>query len=440
MNTPRISIENFLKDQRALIAEPSSAFAISIRACLIGLGMNPDNIMVSHKFADCRDYLKEKKPKILVTEYKIEDFFGLELVDIQGSLHDEISRIAIVVTKNPEDSTVAEAAEEQVDAFLLKPFSSEDFRQKIMSVLEKKANPSPYMIAIKQAKDLLQAKHIKEALEQFIGAKKLSEQPTLACYYAAQCLKLNGKIAAALEQLREGRRYQTLNYNCLTGEFDILMSEKKYAEAYELVGPLKDNFPLTPRQLSQVFMASIFTYNFADVALHYALFLRLEHRSAEVIKVTSMALFTAGRYYLEKKDLAQASDLFDKGHLTTGRDLAFLEQIIDELLKVGETDAAQRFLAKAPQSAVGSAEHNRLVFKVDQMTLPPNQLIERGRQIVMSGNGTPEIYKIVVRLMADEGKITLAEAVISRAVSQDPKLREPLYKILNQRLPKSSAA
>jgi tetratricopeptide (TPR) repeat protein len=440
MSAPRISIENFLKGQYALIAEPSSAFATSIRSCLMALGMPPDNIMVSHKFADCRHFINEKKPKILVTEYKVEDFFGLELVEIQGKLHDEISRIAIVVTKSPEDSTVAEAAEEQVDAFLLKPFSSEDFRKKIMSVLDKKANPSPYMIAIKQAKDLLAAKQINDAFDLFIKAKALSSQPTLACHYAAQCLKLNGKTGAALEQLREGRRYQKLNYNCLTGEFDILMNEKKYAEAYELVGLLKDNFPLTPRQLSQVFMASIFTYNFADVALHYALFLKLEHRPAEVVKVTSMALFTAGRYYLEKKELATALDLFDKGLLATGRDLAFLEQIVDELLKAKEIDAAQRFLAKAPQSNVGSAEHSRLVFKVDQMTLPPGQLIERGRQIVMSGNGTPEIYKIVVRLMAEEGKTTLAEAVISRAVSQDPNLREPLYKILDAHSAKPSAA
>lgn len=440
MSTPRISIEDFLKDQYALIAEPSPAFSASIRACLVNLGMNLDNIRVAYKFADCREFINEKKPKILVTEYKIEDFFGLELMDIQSKLYDEISRIAIVVTKSPEDSTVAEAAEEQVDAFLLKPFSSEDFRKKIMSVLEKKANPSTYMTAIKSGKELLAAKELKQAYEQFIKAKQLNPQPSLACYYASQCLKLAGKSEAAIEQLREGRSYQKLHYNCLTGEFDILMNGKRYAEAYELVALLKDNFPLTPRQLAQVFMASIFTRNFADVALHHALFLRLEHRSAELIKVASMALFTAGRYYLEKKDTDTAFDLFDKGLTASARDFAFLEKIVDELLKMKDVNSAQRFLAKTPQSMIGSAEHSRLLFKVDEAVMPSSQLIERGRQIVMSGKGTPEIYLIVVRLMAKEGKTTLAEAVISRAVSEDPKLRESLYKILDENLPKSSAA
>ncbi len=425
-------IKKFLKDQYCLIAEPSPAFSSSIRSCLTSLGMSSDNIVVARKFEDARKFIDEKKPKLLITEYEIEQYFGLSLVEMQEKLFPEASRIAIIITKNSSDSVVAEAAEEQVDGFLLKPFSSEDFRLKISGILERKSNPTPYMSAIKQGKQHIAAKDFRAALEEFRKAKSLNPKPALACYYAGDCLQRLGETGAALKEFREGRTHQAINYKCLIGEFELLMGQKNYKEAYALVEILKNNFPLTPRRLAQIFMCAIFTYSFNDVGHYYDLFARLEQRSPELVKVASMALFTAGRFFLERKDTRSAMDLFEKGVSVSGRDFAFLEKVVDEFIKVNAAEEARQFLLKAPQSTIGTPEHSRLLFRVDQMTLSREQLVERGRKLVMAGEGSPEVYQIVVRLMAEEGKTTLAEAVISHAVAEVPSLRPVLYKILEE--------
>lgn len=149
-----------------------------------------------------------------------------------------------------------------------------------------------------------------------------------------------------------------------------------------------------------------------------------------------MALLTAGKYYLTEKEVSRATDLFDKGFLSAAKDLGYLEKVISELLKAGAADEAKAFLNKAPGHFLGTPEHSRLAFKIDAATLHGDQLIERGRKLVLDGHGTPEIFESMVRLTAEAGKVTLAESMIARAVKTNPELRAHLYKILEENLNK----
>lgn len=435
MATKTPTLDEFLKDGYCLIVEPSQAFSASIQGCLHELGIGKGKVTISRKFDDALKIIQEQKPKLLVTEYQLEPGFGISLIEHHEKIYDEMSRISIMVTRNSSDSVVAEAAEEQVDAFLLKPFSPDMFRQKLAAVLERKLNPSSYSQKIKEGKDLSAMKKFTEAIQVFAAAKVLNEKPTLACFYAGEAYRLQGDYVHALAEFREGRKYQPLHYKCLVAEFDGLLHMKSYKEAFELVGPIKDNYPLTPRRLSQIFIATIFTLRFENIGDYYELFTKLDQRSPELIKVASMALFTSGRFYLEKLQTEKALDLFDKGVLTTGRDLTFLSKIIDELVKAKAYKEAEVFLAKCPPADVGTPEYNRLSFKLDKFTLKKDQLMEKGRKLVMAGEGNPEIFYMLVQMMAEEGKKTLAEAVINRAVVDHPELRDPLYKILEETNP-----
>lgn len=432
MKNQENDITRFLTDGVCVIVEPSSTFSSSIQSCLHGLGVRGEQILIARKFEDARRLIRESRPRVLVTEYEMTGGLGLALIEEQEKHFGESDRISIIVTKNSSDSAIAEAAEEQVDAYVLKPFSADDFHARLLQVFSQKMNPSKYVQRIREGKQQFDMKDFDRASEEFIAAKGLDEKPTLACFYAGRSFLAKGDGERALAEYREGRRYQPLHYKCLIGEFESLMDAKKYAEAYDLSLVIRKNFPVTSGRLGQFFIAAVFTRHFQDLPHYYQLFQRLENRTPWLIQLTSLAFLTAGRFAMAQKDLPKACEYFDCGVTVTGRDVKFLGMVIDELLAVKAVAQAADFLKKLPAEEVGGADHARLSFKVDRLELPKEQLVERGRRIVMDGMGTPELYEQIVILMAELGKTALAESVINRAVTDHPEMRERLYKLLEE--------
>lgn len=436
MNPLEQGIIEFLKNQNCLIVEPSSTFSSSIQASLQTLGVKAEQILIARKFEDARRMIRDYKPKVLVTEYEMNGGLGLALIEEQEKHFQESDRLSIIVTKNSSDSAIAEAAEEQVDAYVLKPFSADSFRERMMEVFAQKVNPSEYVQRIREGKRHFDLKDFARAADEFLGAKPFDEKPTLACFYAGQSFLAMGDMSRALAEYQEGRRHQPLHYKCLTGEFEGLMSEKKYAEAYDLSIVIRQNFPVTSARLGQFFIAAVFTHHFDDLPGYYELFQKLEHRTPWLIELTSLAFLTAGKFSLSRKDLSRACEYFDTGILVSARAVKFVGMVVDELIQANAVDQAAQFLSKVSPDAVGGPEHTQLSFKIDRFALPLEQLVERGRKIVTAGLGTPELYEQIVAIMAEAGKTALAETVINRAVAEHPEMRDGLYKLLEDRSPK----
>ena len=163
MADPKNAMQRFFENQTCIIVETSKSFQASIHHCLKGLDLPFINIVMISKYEDALRRIEELKPRILITEYDVEGRKGLALVELQQRYHDDQSRISVVISRNSSDSVVAEAAEEQVDCFLLKPFSTDDFRKKMVTVIEQKVNPSPYSLKIKEGRRALAAKDHEKA-------------------------------------------------------------------------------------------------------------------------------------------------------------------------------------------------------------------------------------------------------------------------------------
>lgn len=394
------------------------------------MGVSAQQIAIAKKFGDAKALIDEKKPKLLVTEYDIEDSLGLTLIEAQEKFYNETSRIAIVVTKNSSDSAVAEAAEEQVDGFLLKPFSIDTFQKRLLAAVQRKLSPSPYAQKIRSGKQKLEAQEFTSAYEEFVHAKSLDQKPTLACFYTGKTLKNQGRASAALLEFQEGRKIHPMHYKCLTGEFECLFDEKRYQEAYELVHIIRGNFPITSHRLGQFIFSAILTSRFEDLPLYYEIFQKFEHRPPALIRLTSQAFLAAGKIAARKSDLPKAFEYFSYGVNATGRDFDFIETVIPELLKYKAVDEAQSLFSKIKQDEMGSARWTRLSYRIDEFVLPVDQLIEKGRKIVMAGEGTPEIFQSLVQRLVEARKLTLAETIVGVAVSSHPELRKTLYQII----------
>lgn len=433
------SILGFLNGSLCLIVEPSQAFSATIQTCLGELGIPSSQIMMVRKYEDAKRVIREQKPKLIVSEYDLGQDFGLALMELQSEFHEDVSRISIIATKNSSDSAVAEAAEEQIDAFILKPFSADAFRQKLSDVFRRKMNPTDYMKKIREGKNQLLLKQFDQAVHEFVAAKTMDDKPTLACFYAGQTYQAMGDRARALAEFKQGRSYQPLHYKCLIGQFENLMEEKDYEGAYELVTLIRANYPITSHRLGQIFIAAVFTYHFEDIPALYQLFLKLEQRPARLIQLTSMALLTAGRHWIQKQDFAKALECYEMGISSCLKDLNYIDKVVADFVNAGAYDAAQEALQKCQPSDVGTPLHARLCFRIDQHVLPTDQVMDRGRKLINAGNGDPDIYRTVVKLFAMQDKVPMAESVINSAMQDFPEMRDELYLLIETLAPKKKA-
>lgn len=425
--------KTFLGDGICLLVEPSPSFSTSLQSLLAELGVPLSQVVVCRKCEDALKVIDEKAPRLLVTEFDLGARPGLALVERLEQVIEESRRIVIIVTKNSSDSAVAEAAEGAVDAFILKPFSTDSFRRKLTECLQRKARPSDYQKKLNAGRAAYLEGDYQRSLREFQEAKPLDPRPSMACFGMGQNYEKRGDLEAALAAYREGQKLTPLHYKCLAAEFDLLVREKKFDEAYKVVPRLRENYPIPPGRLGDLFSAAVFSYHFDDLPGYYETYLNLDLRSSYLINVMSVGFMTAGRVYLQRGDAPAAMKFFELGLSVRGRDITYLEPIFDEFMRAGAFKEAEAFLGRALPADVGSKLHNQMKFRVEQRRLPVEQWVERGRKLILGDEANPEIYRLVVEGLVQMGRGTLAESVIAQAVKEFPDLRANLYAILEKK-------
>lgn len=423
-------VKSFLGSSTCVIVEPSQAFAANIQSCLTDLGIPAAQITTAKKASDAIKIIQEQKPKIVIAEYDLDDgMIGLAMIEMLNSYLTPQNRVAIIVTKNASNPAIAECAEDVVDTFVLKPFSVVELIKQISEVFNRKISPTDYMKKIQQGYELFLQKKYEDALAEFTDAKKLDPIPLMAFYYSGLCYQKNNQVAQALAEFQQGRAINNTHYKCLIGEFELYVEQKEFKNAYGLIEVIKKNFPITSHRLGQIFIVTVFTQNFDDLAGHYELFNKLEQRNTQLIELSSLALLTAGRHFLKKNDVTKAIGFFEMGFSTTSKDFKYLERVVVELLKVNANQEADAIVMKAQPADVGTPAYNTLRFKIDQAMLPPHQVIDRGKKLIASGEGSPEIYLVVFELLAKAQQERPMEAFFSQATMAYPNLRETLTEI-----------
>jgi CheY-like chemotaxis protein/thioredoxin-like negative regulator of GroEL len=103
----------------------------------------------------------------------------------------------IMVTGEVDETTVAEAIEGEVDAYLLKPFTSDALQKKIEEVLEKRRQPSPTDIHINLGQVYLKGRQYDQALGEFFKAQDLNPKSARPLTCIGQAYEEKGELDTA---------------------------------------------------------------------------------------------------------------------------------------------------------------------------------------------------------------------------------------------------
>jgi CheY-like chemotaxis protein len=395
----------YVNQSRVLITDTSSASRVRLAATLAELGIQSSKITLSDSFESGQEMLRNHKPRLVICDYSLGKKSGLDLLQMQRAefKENEDSCIFILVTGNSSQTAVARAAEEDVDSFILKPYTLETLRAGLVNAVIAKIRPTEYLLMIREGKKLLSSGDVLGANKKFEDAIQLDSSPTLAYYYRAQCQTVMKAMEKAESNYEEGLNLNKIHYKCLVGMFDLLSEQKRHDQAYSVVKKIAQYFPANPKRLASVLRLAILTENYDDMEGYYRTFTAIDGRTDELVRYMCSALIVCGKHYLIRKHRQKAVEVFEKAAVTCAGQIQFLKFIIENLVEYQLTDAAKEFYSRYRHIDPASEMSQTLEYLVSSEKVTLSQSLEKGRALLKSGVKHPMVYRALIKTCMDSG-------------------------------------
>ncbi len=414
-------VSDYLSKAKILIADVSAGSRTSISTHLGSLGAQTANTRVSSTFRGADEEIDKVAPDVLIADYDLGNRCGLELFQKVKTKHPELnSKIFMLVTGNTSQSAVAKAAEEDVDTYLLKPFTKETLRQAMSKAILLKIKPNDYLATITAGKTELSSGNVEDAGKTFEKATGLDQTPSLAYYYLGLTQEKKKSLEFAREKYMKGLTYNRIHYKCMTGLFDLLIQEKKHEEAYDIAKRISQYFPANPQRLTSVLRLAILTKSYEDVEKFYQIFLNLDERSEEMIKYICAALVVCGKYYLQSNFSTRAMELYKKATTVSPGRPKVLREIVTTLVAFGKEKSGWEFLKMYPANLQTSPDYLAMELLLQNMGQSAPAIIERCKQLLSQKVEDPVVYEILIKRLFETGVTGEAQELAAKATGLWP--------------------
>ncbi len=419
-----VQIAAYLKDEKLIIIDPSSAFSNACSKILQDLGAPSENMLFASSYNKAVADIQGIKPRIILSEFQIQEKCGLDLlVYHKANYPNSHQRSFVIVTSSASESCVAEAAEEEVDAYILKPFLPKKMIDTLIQTFSSKIYPSDYAKQIQKGKQLIAKKDHEEAHKVLTTAAMLHDRPTLAHYYTGYNAQIEEELDRALLFYQKGRQINPIHYKCLIGEFDVLFDTEDNDSAYQLVKIITKNYPITPNRLEKFILLAVYTENTKDLEKYYEIYMKLDRKTPKLPGLMAAAMKAGAKYAIKANDIPRAVDYFSKGALVINRNPEYISAAVEILKDTGDEDAAKEIFELFPADHKGDLTHKKLEYLINVTHMSSAEIIENGKLLIEQGVKDRQVYSYIIENLVLLDKKVAAEDMVYQACKDFPELR-----------------
>ena len=468
-------------DRRILVADPDTTTRAAIASLLVSMGVRTQWIALAPSFEVARELIERLDPVLTITEYDFPNgHCGLELLKhreagtldalLAPTLETSGSRstsskergfysrdsIFMILTKNASSLAVAQAAEENVDLYGLKPFLAKEIESRLLKVVERKLQPPVVIKFLEQGHQAKKAGDLLQALQHFLGAREMAKAEARCEFLIRQALpgfittdsrasstsavgstptsngakangtKANGtNVEKIFSERSDAISACRVQYKCLVESYEILLSQGRIAEAYRLIRQSTLEFALHPKRLSEVISLAVKTGNFDDILHFHDLYLELPERGEGVTKHICSGLLVAGKYSLLKKDDPQKGLLlFDKAIASSGCEVWVLRDVITTLVQAQLPGRASEILRRFKVKDRTTVDYLAMDYLLFDQFRASAQSIARGWKLISDEVADPLIYQILMKRLVERGQMDPAEHLGAQATRLWPDQAE----------------
>lgn len=393
---------DFLRENKILIVDKSSASRRRLAKTLVDLGAKMTSISMTNSYDEGIKVINQENPRLVISDYFLKGGSGFDLFrHHRENIQNPPKNVFVLITANLSQASVARAAEEDVDSFILKPYTLKILEKNLINAVVTKLHPSEYMQKIEQGRDLLFAGEAEKARALFVEAAELTPRPSLAYYYQGQVDAFKKNNKEAISKFKDGLSFNHIHYRCQVGLFDLLMKDKRHEDAYEVVKNIAKYFPANPERLSTVIRLAVTTKNYEDIDNYYDIFKDIEERTPELTKYVGAGLFVCGKFFLYQENLTRAINVFRKIVVSCPNETQFVRPIIETLYEFNLGNEIGFFLSRySPDEKEGDDYRiGKMLFDIAKGQINSEQVVQMSISMLGDGIQNRLVYRELIKAM-----------------------------------------
>ncbi|MBW1699340.1 MAG: tetratricopeptide repeat protein [Deltaproteobacteria bacterium] len=324
--------------------------------------------------------LLQKEPlDLAIVDWNMPSMTGVELLSRIRENKNLRDMPVVMVTAESNREIVAEAAESDIDAYILKPLTVKSLGDKISSVVEKANNPPPMFYHLKRARDLEEAGEIDAAINEVKKAMEADPE-------SSKPIRELGKMYLKNNNLEEAERW--LNKAAKMNELDVI--------AFHNLGELY----LKRNDINKA-------ARFYDKAMTIS----PRHVSRGI---------NFGKVLVKKGEVQKALRIFDKAINLTDNSLSVQEEVADFCLENGMDEYAAQLMEFILQQ---TPNRHDIMYKLGIANENLGQPRKALSYFIGAGKKDRNNLEIQVRIAKnyiDSGQVLRAEKVIKSILDVDP--------------------
>jgi CheY-like chemotaxis protein len=408
--------KDFLEKNQVLIVDKSSASRRRLTKTLVDMGAKRNQMHSVAHYEEAIQIVKDNNPQLILSDYTINGGSGFNLFTQNKEMHpDDKLCTSILITSNISQSAVAKAAEEDVDSFIIKPYTVQSLEKSLVNAVINKLYPSQYAQAIEKGKELMFAGEYEQAMETFDEALLLNKKPSLAHFYHGQCKYFLKMSEDAQDDYSKGLEINNIHFKCQVGLYEIFKKEKKLKEAYEVVRNISKYFPSNPDRLKEVIRLAIVTENYDDMEDYYNIFVELDERTEDVVTHVCAGMFVYGKYKNIEGDQDKMKEVFDKIGISCAGLTRFLKAMIEVLVENNIYKDAKKLVSRFSVSDDNRSDYEICQFLADSHFMTNPERISSGLDLFNREFRHPLALKILINSLYKEGSEKKAEQYLDEA-------------------------
>lgn len=202
------------------------------------------NVFSAYDGQEAWEILQNEKVDIIISDYYMPKIDGLELLSKVRRSVDLWSIPFLMVTSEARRSKVMYSTEDEIDAYLVKPVSSESLAEYVSTAILDRYFPGPFHKALHRGKIKLRYGAKDEALEAFQEASAHNPLKSAPYYYMAQIFEEKKRFDDAIRNYRKcDDRSNSLYVRAFDGLTRIYLESKNYVDAVKVLKKAIDASP-----------------------------------------------------------------------------------------------------------------------------------------------------------------------------------------------------
>lgn len=397
--------KKFIEENEILIVDKNPGSRNRLLKIMYDLGAKRHMIHTAGSLIEAEQILNSKNIRIVLSDYFIAGGSGFDLFKmLREKKPQNKNNIFILVTSNISQTAVAKAAEEDVDSFIIKPYTIQSIQENLISTISSKIQPSEYIVKIEEGKSLLFESKFSEAIDVFKVATGLHQKPALAMFYIGQAEYFRNFVNEAKDSYNRGLSFNNIHFKCLIGLYDLLMKENHYHEAYQVVKKVARYFPANPDRLTEIVRLAIKTENFQDMQFYYEIFTSLEERTSVLVNYIGAGMYISGKHSLINKNTDTALQYFDNIAVSCSEFTKFVRAMITLLIEYDKGDEAIKYLSRFPAGSDNNEDFLVSDYLVNsKKTVNPNFLVKKGLDLYNRQIRDYNCMKVMLMAMKNSG-------------------------------------